>query len=68
MADNTRRHWKGEPGDRHEHVNPWGHGGAKGPAARAPWALTPEMMANLNNTRRVSLMSHFPVTLYLLSL
>jgi hypothetical protein len=54
MTDETRRHWKGEPGARHEHVNPWGHGGAKGPASRAPWALTPEMMTNLNNTRRVS--------------
>ncbi|KAJ5145019.1 hypothetical protein N7448_002411 [Penicillium atrosanguineum] len=54
MTDDTRRHWKGEPGARHEHANPWGHGGAKGPAARAPWALTPEMMTNLNNTRRDS--------------
>jgi hypothetical protein len=51
--DNNRRYWKGEPGNRHEHANPLGHGGAKGPASRASWALTPEMAANLNN-RRVS--------------
>lgn len=55
MTDNNPpRHWKGEPGNRHEHVNPWGHGGAKGPAPRASWALTPEMMTNLNANRRVS--------------
>lgn len=55
MTDNNPpRHWKGEPGNRHEHGNPWGHGGAKGPATRAPWALTPEMMNNLNANRRVS--------------
>ncbi|KAJ5273473.1 hypothetical protein N7478_008598 [Penicillium angulare] len=46
--DNTRRHWHGLSGDRHEHHNVWTNGGAKGPASRAPWALTPEMMANLN--------------------
>lgn len=50
--DNTRRHWHGDPGARHEHLNVWTHGGAKGPAVRAPWALTPEMMAT--GTRRVS--------------
>ncbi|KAJ5631534.1 uncharacterized protein N7484_011634, partial [Penicillium longicatenatum] len=46
--DNERRHWHGSAGDRYEHVNAWTAGGAKGPASRASWALTPEMMANLN--------------------
>ncbi|KAJ5675651.1 hypothetical protein N7462_008548 [Penicillium macrosclerotiorum] len=43
--DNTKRHWHGNPGDRHEHLNVWMSGGSKGPASRAAWALTPEMMA-----------------------
>ena len=47
MSDD-RRHWHGTSGDRHEHHNVWTAGGAKGPTSRAPWALTPEMMANLN--------------------
>lgn len=51
MTDDTRRHWHGTSGDRHEHLNAWVAGGAKGPAGRAPWALTPEMMKNLNNRR-----------------
>ncbi|KAJ5532290.1 hypothetical protein N7513_001324 [Penicillium frequentans] len=46
--DNERRHWHGAAGDRYEHVNAWTAGGAKGPTSRAAWALTPEMMANLN--------------------
>jgi hypothetical protein len=53
MSDDTRRHWHGTSGNRHEHHNAWVAGGAKGPAGRAPWALTPEMMSNLN-ARRVS--------------
>ncbi|KAJ5949589.1 hypothetical protein N7454_001173 [Penicillium verhagenii] len=48
MSDSERRHWHGMAGDRHEHHNVWTAGGAKGPTSRAPWALTPEMMANLN--------------------
>ncbi|KAJ5708241.1 hypothetical protein N7488_008042 [Penicillium malachiteum] len=48
MSDDERRHWHGTAGDRHEHHNVWMQGGAKGPSSRAPWALTPEMMANLN--------------------
>lgn len=51
--DNTRRHWHGDPGARHEHLNVWTAGGAKGPAPRAPWALTPEMIA-ASQARRVS--------------
>ncbi|KAJ5632368.1 hypothetical protein N7490_008707 [Penicillium lividum] len=43
-----RRHWHGDIGNRHEHLNAWTAGGAKGPAHRAAWALTPEMVANLN--------------------
>jgi hypothetical protein len=45
LADNLKRHWHGTAGDRYEHQNPWTHGGSKGPAPRAAWALTPEMMA-----------------------
>ncbi|KAJ5309017.1 hypothetical protein N7508_004396 [Penicillium antarcticum] len=37
--DNTRRHWHGNPGDRHEHHNVWMNGGAKGPSSRAAWAM-----------------------------
>ncbi|KAJ6000229.1 hypothetical protein N7481_000638 [Penicillium waksmanii] len=51
MTDDTRRHWHGSSGNRHEHHNAWVAGGAKGPAGRAPWALTPEMMSNLNARR-----------------
>jgi hypothetical protein len=43
--DNIKRHWHGSAGDRHEHLNVWTHGGSMGPANRAAWALTPEMMA-----------------------
>ncbi|KAJ5579963.1 uncharacterized protein N7459_005948 [Penicillium hispanicum] len=50
MTDDPRRHWHGNPGNRYEHTNVWVQGGPKGPTARAPWALTPEMIAN---TRRV---------------
>ncbi|CAG7918575.1 unnamed protein product [Penicillium olsonii] len=39
MTDDTRRHWHGVSGDRHEHHNVWMNGGAKGPSARAPWAM-----------------------------
>lgn len=51
MTDDTPRHWKGEPGNRHEHVNPIDGGGAKSPITRAAWALTPEMVRNLGNRR-----------------
>ncbi|KAJ5090750.1 hypothetical protein N7532_009434 [Penicillium argentinense] len=51
MTDDARRHWHGSPGDRYEHHNAWVAGGAKGPAARAPWALTPEMMNKMNARR-----------------
>lgn len=51
MTDDTRRHWHGAPGARHEHHNVWTHGGSKGPAVRAPWALTPEMTAAANARR-----------------
>ncbi|CAI7569855.1 hypothetical protein N7533_001991 [Penicillium manginii] len=51
MTDDTRRHWHGTSGNRHEHHNAWVAGGAKGPAGRAPWALTPEMTSNLNARR-----------------
>ncbi|CAG8142512.1 hypothetical protein PENNAL_c0046G01963 [Penicillium nalgiovense] len=37
--DNTRRHWHGTPGDRHEQLNVWMNGGAKGPSGRASWAM-----------------------------
>ncbi|KAJ5964444.1 uncharacterized protein N7479_004320 [Penicillium vulpinum] len=37
--DNTRRHWHGSPGDRHEHLNVWMQGGAKSPSGRAAWAM-----------------------------
>ncbi|KAJ5373876.1 hypothetical protein N7517_005882 [Penicillium concentricum] len=37
--DNTRRHWHGNPGDRHEHLNVWMNGGAKSPSGRAAWAM-----------------------------
>lgn len=59
MSDDTRRHWHGSPGARHEHENVWTHGGAKGPAVRAPWALTPEMTAAAN-ARRVCPPIHPP--------
>ncbi|KAJ5788353.1 hypothetical protein N7457_003343 [Penicillium paradoxum] len=41
--DNTRRHWHGSPGDRHEHLNVWMSGGAKAPTSRAAWAMMPGM-------------------------
>ncbi|KAJ5509311.1 hypothetical protein N7527_011454 [Penicillium freii] len=44
--DNTRRHWHGSPGDRHEHLNVWMNGGAKSPSGRAAWA-----MPNTDNRR-----------------
>jgi hypothetical protein len=44
--DNTRRHWHGSPGDRHQHLNVWMNGGAKSPSGRAAWAMP--------DTRRVS--------------
>ncbi|CAI7660567.1 unnamed protein product [Penicillium palitans] len=37
--DNTRRHWHGNPGDRHQHLNVWMNGGAKSPSGRAAWAM-----------------------------
>lgn len=43
--DNVKRHWHGTAGDRHEQLNVWTQGGSRGPASRAAWALTPEMMA-----------------------
>ncbi|KAF3387698.1 hypothetical protein F1880_000889 [Penicillium rolfsii] len=49
--DNIKRHWHGDAGDRYEHQNAWTHGGSKGPASRAAWALTPEMMAADANRR-----------------
>ncbi|GLI73070.1 hypothetical protein PoHVEF18_001279 [Penicillium ochrochloron] len=49
--DNIKRHWHGNAGDRHEHLNVWTHGGSMGPANRAAWALTPEMMAAEANRR-----------------
>jgi hypothetical protein len=51
IPDNIKRHWHGNAGDRHEHLNVWTHGGSKGPASRAAWALTPEMMAADANRR-----------------
>ncbi|OOQ88371.1 hypothetical protein PEBR_13650 [Penicillium brasilianum] len=45
MPENIKRHWHGNKGDRYEHLNAWTHGGSMGPANRAAWALTPEMMA-----------------------
>lgn len=62
MSDD-RRHWHGTSGDRHEHHNVWTAGGAKGPTSRAPWALTPEMMANLNARKVFPSHSNFPVPL-----
>lgn len=59
MTDDTRRHWHGTSGNRHEHHNTWVAGGAKSPAGRAPWALTPEMTSNLN-ARRVCLSPSTP--------
>ncbi|KAJ5696538.1 hypothetical protein N7536_006950 [Penicillium majusculum] len=44
--DNTRRHWHGNPGDRHQHLNVWMNGGAKSPSGRAAWA-----MPNTDNRR-----------------
>lgn len=64
--DNERRHWHGAAGDRYEHVNAWTAGGAKGPTSRAAWALTPEMMANLNARKVLStLIPTFPKTISL---
>ncbi|KAJ9485449.1 hypothetical protein VN97_g7927 [Penicillium thymicola] len=37
--DNTRRHWHGSPGDRHQQLNVWMNGGAKSPSGRAAWAI-----------------------------
>lgn len=37
--DNTRRHWHGTPGDRHQQLNVWMNGGAKSPSGRAAWAM-----------------------------
>lgn len=37
--DNTRRHWHGSPGDRHQQLNVWMNGGAKSPSGRAAWAM-----------------------------
>ncbi|CAG7953832.1 unnamed protein product [Penicillium nalgiovense] len=51
--DNTRRHWHGTPGDRHEQLNVWMNGGAKGPSGRASWAMP------IPDTRRVC---HLPLT------
>ncbi|KAF4760731.1 hypothetical protein HAV15_006384 [Penicillium sp. str.  len=34
--DNTRRHWHGNPGDRHQHLNVWMNGGAKSPRTPIP--------------------------------
>ena len=51
MTDDARRHWHGNPGNRHEHHNVWVQGGPKGPSARAAWALTPEMIANSRRVR-----------------
>ena len=48
--DNTRRHWHGTAGDRHEQLNVWMNGGAKAPSHRAAWAMPPGME---NTTRRV---------------
>ncbi|KAJ5860836.1 uncharacterized protein N7529_008146 [Penicillium soppii] len=53
--DNTRRHWHGTAGDRHEHLNVWMNGGAKGPSARAAWAMPP---GTENATRRDSTTSN----------
>ncbi|KAJ5096105.1 hypothetical protein NUU61_005461 [Penicillium alfredii] len=50
MSDDTRRHWHGNPGDRHEHLNVWVQGGPKGPSGRAAWAMLPGM----ETTRRDS--------------
>ncbi|KAJ5498227.1 hypothetical protein PEX1_050530 [Penicillium expansum] len=47
--DNTRRHWHGIPGDRHEHLNVWMNGGAKSPSGRAAWAM-PETDRRDSNT------------------
>ncbi|KAJ5895246.1 hypothetical protein N7495_006937 [Penicillium taxi] len=61
MADDAaRRHWHGNSGDRHEHLNVWTQGGAKGPTPRAPWALTPEMIA-YDTARRASAASNSSV-------
>lgn len=50
--DNTRRHWHGIPGDRHQHINVWMNGGAKSPSGRAAWAMP------TTDTRRVG---HLPL-------
>ncbi|CAG8909323.1 unnamed protein product [Penicillium egyptiacum] len=52
--DNTRRHWHGTPGDRHEHLNVWMNGGAKSPTGRAAWAMP------ITETRRVC---HLPLSI-----
>ncbi|KAJ6180475.1 hypothetical protein N7519_010936 [Penicillium mononematosum] len=52
--DNTRRHWHGTPGDRHEHLNVWMNGGAKSPSGRAAWAMP------IPDTRRVC---HLPLSI-----
>ncbi|KAJ5156748.1 hypothetical protein N7492_009551 [Penicillium capsulatum] len=54
MTDDPRRHWHGNPGDRHEHLNVWVQGGPKGPSPRAAWALTPEMMRRDSSTSTAS--------------
>lgn len=63
--DNIKRHWHGNAGDRHEHLNVWTHGGSMGPANRAAWALTPEMMAAEAN-RRVRSAYHEPIPSYII--
>lgn len=57
--DNTRRHWHGNPGDRHQHLNVWMNGGAKSPSGRAAWA-----MPNTDNRR----VGHLPLWIFLFSL
>ncbi|KAJ5480839.1 hypothetical protein N7539_006733 [Penicillium diatomitis] len=54
VTDPPKRHWHGEAGNRYEHQNVWTHGGAKGPANRAPWALTPEQTMAADSSRRSS--------------
>lgn len=53
MTDDARRHWHGNPGDRHEHHNVWVQGGAKSPSPRAAWALTPEMMRRVRRVHHL---------------
>ncbi|KAJ5333488.1 hypothetical protein MYU51_014077 [Penicillium brevicompactum] len=54
MSDDTRRHWHGSSGDRHEHHNVWMNGGAKAPSPRAAWA----MPVGTETTRRDSTTSN----------